>query len=124
MYSEVVISGLVMLGLDAAYLSLIKEPYLQQIENIQLTKPSVKMIGVFLSYAFMIFGINYFILQKKASLLDAFLFGLVIYGVYDATAYALFTKWSLNLAVIDTLWGGILMMTTAYLTYSFASLVF
>jgi len=124
MYSDIVISGLVMLGLDAAYLSLIKEPYLQQIENIQLTKPSVKMIGVFLSYAFMIFGINYFILQKKASLLDAFLFGLVIYGVYDATAYALFTKWSLNLAVIDTLWGGILMMTTAYLTYSFASLVF
>mgnify|MGYP000704361789 CR=1 FL=1 len=76
MYSDIVISGLVMLGLDAAYLSLIKEPYLQQIENIQLTKPSVKMIGVFLSYAFMIFGINYFILQKKASLLDAFLFGL------------------------------------------------
>jgi uncharacterized membrane protein len=124
MYSEVVISGLVMLGLDAAYLSLIKEPYLQQIENIQLTKPSVKMIGVFLSYAFLIFGINYFILQKKASLLDAFLFGLVIYGVYDATAYALFTKWSFNLAIIDTLWGGILMMTTAYLTYSLASLVF
>lgn len=124
MYSEVVISGLVMLGLDAAYLSLIKEPYLQQIENIQLTKPSVKMIGVFLSYAFMIFGINYFILQKKASLLDAFLFGLVIYGVYDATAYALFTKWSVNLAIIDTLWGGILMMTTAYLTYSLSSLVF
>lgn len=124
MYSEVVISGLVMLGLDAAYLSLIKEPYLQQIENIQLTKPSVKMIGVFLSYTFMIFGINYFILQKKASLLDAFLFGLIIYGVYDATAYALFTKWSVNLAIIDTLWGGILMMTTAYLTYSLSSLVF
>ena len=117
MYSEVVISGLVMLGLDAAYLSLIKEPYLQQIENIQLTKPSVKMIGVFLSYAFMIFGINYFILQKKASLLDAFLFGIVIYGVYDATSYALFSKWSAKLAIIDTIWGGILMMTTAYLTY-------
>lgn len=124
MYSEIAISGLVMLGLDAVYLSLIKEPYLQQIENIQLTKPSVKMIGVFLSYTFMIFGINYFILQKKASLLDAFLFGLIIYGVYDATAYALFTKWSVNLAIIDTLWGGILMMTTAYLTYSLSSLVF
>jgi uncharacterized membrane protein len=124
MYSDIVISGLVMLGLDAGYLSLIKEPYLQQIENIQITKPSVKMLGVFLSYAFMIFGINYFILQKKASLLDAFLFGLVIYGVYDATAYALFTKWSASLAIIDTLWGGILMMTTAYLTYSLSSLVF
>lgn len=124
MYSEVAISGVVMLGLDAVYLSLIKEPYLQQIENIQLTRPSVKMTGVFLSYAFLLFGINYFILQKKASLIDAFLFGLVIYGVYDATAYALFTKWSASLAIIDTLWGGILMMTTAYLTYTLGSLNF
>ena len=66
MYSELAISSLVMLGLDATYISLIKEPYLQQIENIQTTKPSVKMVGVLLSYAFLIFGINYFILQKKS----------------------------------------------------------
>jgi uncharacterized membrane protein len=124
MYSELAISSLVMLGLDATYISLIKEPYLQQIENIQTTKPSVKMVGVLLSYAFLIFGINYFILQKKASLIDAFLFGIVIYGVYDATAYALFTKWSTNLAIIDTLWGGILMMTTVYLTYTLSGLFF
>lgn len=124
MYTELAISGLVMLGLDATYITLIKEPYLQQIENIQLTKPNVKMLGVFLSYVFLIFGINYFILQKKASLLDAFLFGIVIYGVYDATAYALFTKWSTNLAIIDTLWGGILMMITAYLTYTLSGLFF
>ena len=124
MYSELAISSLVMLGLDATYISLIKEPYLQQIENIQTTKPSVKMVGVLLSYAFLIFGINYFILQKKASLIDAFLFGIVIYGVYDATAYALFTKWSTNLAIIDTLWGGILMITTVYLTYTLSGLFF
>lgn len=124
MYTELAISGLVMLGLDATYITLIKEPYLQQIENIQLTKPNVKMLGVFLSYVFLIFGINYFILQKKTSLIDAFLFGIVIYGVYDATAYALFTKWSPKLAIIDTLWGGILMMITAYLTYTLSGLFF
>jgi uncharacterized membrane protein len=124
MYSEIAISGLVMLGLDAVYLSMIKKSYLQQIENIQSTKPIVNMVGVFLSYSFLVFGINYFILQKKASLLDAFLFGIVIYGVYDATVYALFTKWSINLAIIDTLWGGILMMTTAYLTYTVSRLIF
>ena len=101
MTKEIAISALVMLGLDATYISIIKDSYLQQIQNIQTTKPTVNSLGVLLSYSLMIFGINYFILQKKASLLDAFLFGIVIYGIYDATAYALFSKWSVNLALID-----------------------
>ena len=117
MSKELIISALVMLGLDATYISIIKEAYMKQIQNIQATKPNVDMVAVVICYIFMIFGVNYFIIQKKASLLDAFLFGIVIYGVYDATSYALFSKWSAKLAIIDTIWGGILMMTTAYLTY-------
>jgi len=123
MTKEIAISALVMLGLDATYISIIKDSYLQQIQNIQTTKPTVNSLGVLLSYSLMIFGINYFILQKNASLLDAFLFGIVIYGIYDATAYALFSKWSVNLALIDTLWGGILMMTTAYITYTLSRFI-
>ena len=123
MSKELVISALVMLGLDTAYISVIKDDYLRQIQDIQSTKPIVNMTGVFLCYVLMIFGINYFIIQKKASLLDAFLFGIVIYGVYDATAYALFSKWSGKMAIIDTIWGGILMMTTAYLTYKLSTFV-
>lgn len=123
MSKELVISALVMLGLDTAYISVIKNDYLNQIQDIQKTVPNVNMVGVLLSYALMIFGINYFIIQKNASTLDAFLFGIVIYGIYDATAYALFSKWSVNLAIIDTIWGGILMMTTAYLTYKLSTFV-
>lgn len=123
MSKELVISALVMLGLDTAYISVIKNDYLNQIQDIQKTVPNVNMVGVLLSYALMIFGINYFIIQKNASILDAFLFGIVIYGIYDATAYALFSKWSANLAIIDTIWGGILMMTTAYLTYKLSTFV-
>ena len=123
MSKELVISALVMLGLDTAYISVIKDDYLKQIQDIQSTKPVVNMTGVFLCYLLMIFGINYFIIHKKASLLDAFLFGIVIYGVYDATTYALFSKWSGKMAIIDTIWGGILMMATAYLTYKLASFV-
>ena len=123
MSKELVISALVMLGLDTAYISVIKNDYLNQIQDIQKTVPNVNMVGVLLSYTLMIFGINYFIIQKNASTLDAFLFGIVIYGIYDATAYALFSKWSVNLAIIDTIWGGILMMTTAYLTYKLSTFV-
>lgn len=121
MSKELIISALVMLGLDATYISMIKDSYMKQIQNIQTTNPNVDMIAVVICYIFMIFGVNYFIIQKNAPLLDAFLFGIVIYGVYDATSYALFSKWSAKLAIIDTIWGGILMMTTAYLTYKLSS---
>ena len=117
MYDQIAISLIVMLGLDATYISQIKTPYLKQIENIQKSKVNVKTAGVVLCYLFMVFGINYFIIQKKASLLDAFLFGVVVYGVYDTTAYALFTNWSANLAILDVIWGGVLMLTTTYITY-------
>jgi len=110
-----------MLGLDATYISIIKESYLQQIEDIQNTKPKVNMIGVLLTYVTMILGLNYFIIQKKAPLFDAFLFGIVLYGVFDGTNFALFSKWSTKLAIIDVLWGGFLMLATTYLTYNLSS---
>jgi len=118
---DLLISSLVMLGLDATYISIIKESFLQQIEDIQNTKPKVNMIGVLLTYVTMILGLNYFIIQKKAPLFDAFLFGIVLYGVFDGTNFALFSKWSTKLAIIDVLWGGFLMLATTYLTYNLSS---
>ena len=119
--TDLLISSLVMLGLDATYISIIKESYLQQIEDIQTTKPNVNMMGVLLTYITMILGLNYFIIQKKAPLFDAFLFGIVLYGVFDGTNFALFSKWSTKLAIIDVLWGGFLMLVTTYLTYNLSS---
>lgn len=39
------------------------------------------------------------------ALLYGALFGLVLYGVYDWTNYALIEKWSLKMTLIDWLWG-------------------
>lgn len=33
------------------------------------------------------------------------LFGLVVYGVYDLTNYALLKDWSLSMTIVDMLWG-------------------
>ena len=119
--TDLLISSLVMLGLDTTYISIIQESFLQQIEDIQNTKPNVNMMGVLLTYITMILGLNYFIIQKKAPLFDAFLFGIVLYGVFDGTNFALFSKWSTKLAIIDVLWGGFLMLVTTYLTYNLSS---
>jgi hypothetical protein len=40
----------------------------------------------------------------------AFLAGIATYAVYDFTQYATFDKYPLWLALVDSLWGGVLML--------------
>lgn len=35
-----------------------------------------------------------------------FIYGIVLYGVYDMTNYSLVSKWSLRMSLVDILWGG------------------
>ena len=119
-FSEIGVSALTMIALDGLYLQTMKNPFSEQIIKVQGSPLALKILPTILCYILLVFGLNYFIISKKHSVYDAFLLGIVIYGVYDATTYALITKWSPQLALIDTLWGGILMSTTAYITYRFA----
>ena len=77
------------------------------------------MIGVGVTYIFLIYGLHYFIISKHASIKDAFILGLVIYAVYEFTNYSIFKNWSIKTVCMDTLWGGILFSLTTFLTYQF-----
>ena len=46
--------------------------------------------------------------------------GLVIYGVYETTNYAIFKNWTLSTVLLDTAWGAILLGLTTFLTYQFS----
>jgi uncharacterized membrane protein len=118
MVKTILLAALIMLILDALYLNAIGKAYSQQVAKIQRTVMNVKMDGAVICYLFLIFGLYYFILKDKKSVFDAFLLGIVIYGVYDATTYAIFKKWSPSLAALDTLWGGVLFALTTMLVYS------
>jgi uncharacterized membrane protein len=111
------LSTVLLLALDFVYLTLTKSMFEEQIINIQRVIVEFKLVGAVICYFFLALGLNYFILQNKKPVLDAFILGLVIYAVYESTNYAIFKKWGLQLAIIDTLWGGILFALTAYLTY-------
>ena len=109
------VSAILFVALDFVYLNLIKGIFLKQIQSIQGEPVKVNLLGVVLCYIFLIIGINYFIIEPNKSVSDAFLLGLVIYGVYETTNYALFKNWSATILIIDTLWGGILFATTTFI---------
>ena len=114
---RVVISAIVMLLLDFIYLSANRRAFENQVIQVQRVALQIKPLAAVACYVFLIFGLNYFILRTHRPIWEAFVFGLVIYGVYDTTTYALLKKWDLSLAVMDTLWGGALMAMTTMVVY-------
>ena len=108
-------SAIIFVSIDFIYLNLIKNYFSNQIKSVQTSQMKVNLFGAVLCYIFLVVGINYFIIKPKKSVSEAFLLGIIIYGVYETTNYALFKNWSILTVIIDTLWGGVLFASTTYL---------
>jgi uncharacterized membrane protein len=109
------VSAIVLISIDFVYLNVMKGYFDNQIKIVQGSPIKMNLLGAALCYIFLVFGINYFIIKPRKSISDAFLLGIIIYGVYETTSYALLKNWSILTVIIDTLWGGILFASTAYI---------
>ena len=116
---QLIISGLIFIAIDYIYLSLTLNMFKKMIKQIQKSPMVTRPEGIIISYILPILGLNIFILKENKSPLEAGLLGFIMYGVFDAVNYTLFTNYNLKLAIMDTLWGGTLFYITTYLTYLF-----
>ena len=112
---KLLLSAIIFVVIDSIYLNLVSNYFNYQIKLIQGSSIKINFLATILCYIFLIFGINYFIIKPNRSIEDAFLLGLVIYGVFETTNMALFSKWSWLTVIMDTLWGGILFALTTYI---------
>ena len=112
-------SAVILLSLDFIYLKLTKSVFQTQVFKIQHVIMNVKFIPAILCYLFLVIGLNYFILQPHRTILEAFLLGFIIYGVFDSTNLAIFKNYEWNVAIMDTVWGGILFALTTWIIYTF-----
>jgi len=111
----ILLSLMTLISIDSIYLYLIKNLFQKHISTIQGSELQINMYGAIICYILLSFGLNYFILNTNKSIIDAFILGLVIYGVFESTNLALFTKWPSYFVFVDTLWGGILFALTTFL---------
>lgn len=112
---KLLITAIVFVIIDGIFLTMMKPYFENQVKLVQGSALKVNITATLLCYVFLIFGIYYFIIQPNKSVQDAFLFGIVIYAVYETTSRALLTKWKWTTVIIDTLWGGILFALTAWI---------
>ena len=111
--------GIIILLIDGIYLSTMGGKFSDMVKDIQNAKVNIRYGSAFVCYILIIHLIHHFIIQPKRSLVDAFTLGICAYGIFDTVNYAIFDKYKLHLAIIDTLWGGILF---ALATHIFRSL--
>ena len=122
-----IISILILLILDFLWIGLfMKNRYQNEIKQIQGTQMSVNIAYAVVSYVLMAVGLVLFVLPNIRSehrLLDSlkygFLFGIVVYGIYDFTAAAVISKWNMTTAILDVLWGGTVFFLSSYLGSNF-----
>jgi uncharacterized membrane protein len=96
--------------------------YKKQVQDIQGSKMKERMYLGGIAYILMVVGLNMFVLpniRKGHELIDSLkygaTFGLVVYGIYDMTAGAVFKNWDLKLAIVDVLWGSFVFFIASYL---------
>lgn len=115
-YSKIIIGICILLLLDFLWISLfMNNKYKILVENIQKEKFVLNVYSAIIAYIFMVIGLIMIVIKYKLSYIDTFIFGIVVYGVYDFTCGAIFKNWDFKLAILDILWGGLLFTITNYL---------
>ena len=106
---------LLIIIVDSPYLYFISKSYKKMIYNIQKSSMKLNQFSALSCYLLLGLAMYLFIVKKNASLKEAFLLGLIIYGVYETTSYALLSKWDPYMVIIDSVWGGLLFTIVYYL---------
>lgn len=87
---------------------------LGRIENGSLKANIPATIGVYILLAL---GLVFFVFNPSSivslAALRGALLGLVIYGVYELTNYAVLNNWSSKIVIVDTVWGIVICSLTS-----------
>lgn len=113
---DILLVSLILALTDSFWIYIIKDNFLNMILKIQNEKIKIKIYALILTYIVLIFSHYYFIIYRKAYLLDSFMLGFFIYATYELTNLSIFNNWNPYIAIADSLWGGILFLLT-YIIY-------
>ncbi|MEE2769804.1 MAG: DUF2177 family protein [Pseudomonadota bacterium] len=110
-----------MLFLDAIWISCVAHPaYANTIgQLLRSFDQNILIICVVVAvYALMVTGLMVFVIPKVhglntlATIGYSGLFGLIVYGVFAMTNYAILQPWTIELMLLDTIWGFVLYSLT------------
>ena len=118
MIKHIVIFALLITIIDSIWLRFVMSSlYKKWFNNINI-KMSFNTIAVILAYSLMILTYPLVIknTNSKKEILNAVYVGFLVYGIYGFTVAAIFPKYNLAMALLETVWGTILYGSVTFLT--------
>ncbi len=140
--TDLIVLAVIILALDAVFLTLFKDFFARQVMLVQGTAMKVNIPSAAVCYVLMVVGLYYFVLRHMIvpnatsaaasiqtmrigdAIRAAFFLGILVYGVYETTTLAILKNWSVTTALIDTTWGGTLFALSTYIFYKYKTMVF
>ena len=113
--SDILIPGIILVSLDFVFLHVSSARSLPVYQSIQGSPVVFNYAAAAVCYAVIVLGFYYFVIRERRSPFEAFLLGLFVYGVYDMTTLAVFKKYTVGVAIMDMIWGGVLFGSTAWI---------
>lgn len=113
-------SSLSLIALDAIWLYVFMgRRFTSMVERIQQKPTKIRVWAMVGAYALMVLGHLLFVLPQvtddKSALRTGFVFGVILYGVFELTNAAVFQDWDLRVAFVDIAWGGFVFAVAAWL---------
>lgn len=105
-------SLLVLFPIDLIWLTLTKKIYDDWLSPFDRV---LNIPAAILVYLFIPFGLAYLVISKNFGhqpnlkiIMDAFVYGICSYSVYDLTNLATLKNWSVQMVITDIIWSGVL----------------
>ena len=106
----------ILLMVDLVYLTLMTGHFKKLVKDIQKSELNLKLVPTFFVYVSIVMSWYLFVERNsKQKVQDSFMLGVLMYGMYDLTNYAIFKNWDIKTVIIDTLWGGTLYSLSTYI---------
>ena len=104
--------------LDYIYLKSTNNIFFKLVNTIQKSPLKLRIYPTIVVYILIFLMWIIFIYNQKdkftfkKNIFRAFVLGMCTYGIYDFTNMAIFKDWTINVALMDTIWGGVLYSLT------------
>ena len=124
MYTSLLLTALLFIVFDFIWFQYsLPRFYGPTFESIQGSELQMRIGGGIFAWILLAFGIKHFVHPSandgRSAFVQGALLGFVIYGVYNGTNYATFSKYPIETFVADTLWGTFVSGTVSYLSWTY-----
>lgn len=116
-FKTILVIAIIAVGVDYVYLNTLFKHFQKVFKEVQGDSLQIYLPGAIACYILIILSIYYFGFILNLGMVQMFLLGFFAYGIYETTNLATLRRWPIWMAIVDTLWGGILFMSVFSVTH-------